>query len=161
MRGARVINFAIGIFVIAAFLNGLLLWRAAAEDFGSLDGTWEGDLKSIDLTGEGKATTAWRRIIIQDGQARVFYKRDEKINEVKPGKFRVERQLTNAVIVAIDSGNDNKGTWVETWAFAVTQKDKNTLITNFMRQVNNINLPLSAGHSVPSPIPSPGTKRET
>ncbi len=147
MRGARVISFAIGIVVIAACLNGLVLWRAAAEDFGSLDGTWEGDLKSVDLTGEGKATTSWRRIIIQDGQARVFYKRDEKINEVKPGKFRVERQLTNAVIVAIDSGNDNEGTWVETWAFAVTQKDKNTLITNFMRQVNNINLPLSVGHS--------------
>ena len=36
---------------------------------------------------------------------------------------------------------------METWAFAVTQKDKNTLITNFMRQVNNINLPLSVGHS--------------
>jgi len=147
MRGARVVNFAIGIVVIAAFLNGLLLWQAAAEDFSSLDGTWEGDLKSIDLTGEGKATTSWRRIIIQDGQARVFYKRDEKINEVKPGKFRVERQLINAVIVAIDSGNDNEGTSVETWAFAVTQKDKNTLITNFMRQVNNINLPLSVGHS--------------
>ncbi len=147
MRGARVINFAIGIVVIAAFLNVLLLWRAAAEDFGSLDGTWEGDLKSVDLTGEGKVTTSWRRIIIQDGQARVFYKRDEKINEVKPGKFRVERQLTNAVIVAIDSGHDNEGTWVETWAFAVTQKDKNTLITNFMRQVNNINLPLSVSYS--------------
>ncbi len=147
MRGARVISFAIGIAVIAACLNGLVLWRAAAEDFGSLDGTWEGDLKSIDLTGEGQATTSWRRIIIQDGQARIFYKRDEKINEVKPGKFRVERQLTNAVIVAIDSGHDNEGTWVETWAFAVTQKDKNTLITNFMRQVNNINLPLSVGHS--------------
>jgi len=147
MRGARVVNFAIGIVVIAAFLNGLLLWQAAAEDFSSLDGTWEGDLKSIDLTGEGKATTSWRRIIIQDGQARVFYKRDEKINEVKPGKFRVERQLTNAVIVAIDSGHDNEGTWVETWAFAVTQKDKNTLITNFMRQVNNINLPLSVSYS--------------
>ncbi len=147
MRGARVISFAIAIVVIAACLNGLLLWQAAAEDFGSLDGTWEGDLKSVDLTGEGKATTSWRRIIIQDGQARVFYKRDEKINEVKPGKFRVEKQLTNAVIVAIDSGHDNEGTWVETWAFAVTQKDKNTLITNFMRQVNNINLPLSVGHS--------------
>ena len=88
MRGARVINFAIEIVVIAAFLNVLLLWRAAAEDFGSLDGTWEGDLKSVDLTGEGKVTTSWRRIIIQDGQARVFYKRDEKINEVKPGKFQ-------------------------------------------------------------------------
>jgi len=113
MRGARVISFAIGIVVIAAFLNGLLLWRAAAEDFDSLDGTWEGDLKSVDLTGEGKATTSWRRIIIQDGQARVFYKRDEKINEAKPGKFRVERQLTNAVIVAIDSGHDSDGTWVE------------------------------------------------
>jgi len=54
MRGARVVNFAIGIVVIAAFLNGLLLWQAAAEDFGLLDGTWEGDLKSIDLTGKEK-----------------------------------------------------------------------------------------------------------
>ena len=87
--------------------------QAAAEDFGSLDGTWEGDLKRIDLTGEGKSTTAWwRRIIIEGGRGRVFYKSDEKINEAKPGKFRVERRLANAVIVAINSGNDNEGTWV-------------------------------------------------
>jgi hypothetical protein len=58
MRGARVISFAIGIVVIATFLSGLALWRAAAQDFGSLDGTWEADLKSVDLTAEGKATTA-------------------------------------------------------------------------------------------------------
>jgi len=98
MRGARVISFAIGIVVIAAFLSGLALWRAAAEDFGSLDGTWEGDLKSVDLTGEGKATTSWRRIIIQDGQARVFYKRDEKINEVKPGNFESKDSLQTQLL---------------------------------------------------------------
>ena len=48
MRGARVINFAIGIVVIAAFLNVLLLWRAAAEDFGSLDGTLGRRPQSVD-----------------------------------------------------------------------------------------------------------------
>jgi hypothetical protein len=42
---------------------------------------------------------------------------------------------------------DNEGTWVETWVFAVTQKDRETLIAGFLRLVNNNDLPLSVDHS--------------
>jgi hypothetical protein len=48
---------------------------------------------------------------------------------------------------AIDSGKDNDGVWVETWAFVITQKDRNTLITNLYRVVNNTDLPLNIDYS--------------
>jgi hypothetical protein len=147
MPRARLFRFAAGALVAGMLLSGVLVRTAASQDFGTLNGTWEGDLQTVDLDGSGKTTSFPRRIVIQDRQAHVFYKSDGNWREVKPGKFRVERHLTNAIILAIDSGKDNEGTWVESWAFAVTQKDRNTIITNFMRQVNNINLPLSVAHS--------------
>lgn len=66
---------------------------------------------------------------------------------MKPGNFRVERHLTNAIVMAINSGLDNEGLWVETWAYVVTPKDRNTLIANLVRVVNNNNLPLTNDHS--------------
>ena len=143
MNRVGAIAFAIGFLIFGGGLPDV----AMAQDYGPLNGTWEGDLKSVDLKGDGKTSTFWRRIVIGDGRARVFYKNEERIIEVKPGKFLVERHMTNAVVAAIDSGSDNEGTWVETWIFAVTQKDRNTLIANFTRQVNNVKLPLSVSHS--------------
>jgi len=67
--------------------------------------------------------------------------------EAKPGRFKVERLATNMVVFAIDSGEDNNGVWVETSAFVITQKDRNTLITNFYRMVNNTDLPSNVGDS--------------
>ena len=54
---------------------------------------------------------------------------------------------TNAVVVAIDSGNDNDGMWVQTYNFSVTLKDQNTLITNWYNVVNNTGIPLSSATS--------------
>jgi len=68
-------------------------------------------------------------------------------DEVKPGRFKVERVAANMIVFAIDSGKDNEGVWVETWAFAITQKDRNTLITNLYRVVNNTDLPLNIDYS--------------
>jgi hypothetical protein len=119
-----------------------------AQDFGPLNGTWEGELKSMSLDADAPRSPSWRRIEIQDTQARVFYRtKDDQVREVMPGKFRIERHLTNAVVFAMNSGRDNEGLWVETWVFAITQKDRNTLVANFGRVVNNNNLPLSVAHS--------------
>jgi len=113
----------------------------------ALDGTWEGEMKSIDLKGDGKTTTGWNRLVIKGKQAQVFYKKDDKIIEVKAGHFRVERHLTNAIVFAIDSALDDDGIWVETWTFTVTPKDRDTLIVNHVRVVNNVNLPLTRDYS--------------
>lgn len=122
-------------------------FKQGSENLGALNGTWEGELKSVDLKGDGKTSTQWQRVVIDGSQASVFYKKDDKIIEVKPGSFRVERHLTNAIVMAINSGLDNEGLWVETWAYAVTPKDRNTLIANLIRVVNNNNLPLTNDHS--------------
>jgi hypothetical protein len=47
----------------------------------------------------------------------------------------------------MEQGQDNEGTWVETWAYVVTLKSRDTLIANFYRVVNNVDLPLSVDHS--------------
>jgi hypothetical protein len=130
--------------VVAVGLPGL----ARAQNFGPLDGTWEGELTTVDASQPDRHDRNWRRIVIKDYQAHVFYRdKGGQIVEVKPGKFQAQKLLTNAVIAAIDTGTDNEGRWVESWVFAVTQKDPRTLMVRFARVVNNINLPLTIGHS--------------
>src|SRR5262249_25312490 len=86
------------------------------------------------------------RLIISGDTARVFAGKD-LTREIKPGKFKAETFDTNAVIFASNSGHDNEGTWIETWAFVVTVKDHDTLITNHFRVVNNVDLPPTSDHS--------------
>ena len=64
----------------------------------------------------------------------------------KDWQFQVQRKLTNAVVSAINSGRDDDGLWVETWVFALTQKDRNTLISNWFWVMNNNNLPLTTDY---------------
>jgi len=120
--------------------------RFDSAAFGTLDGTWEGDLQYQEMTGTGPKSS-WRRIVIDGATAKVFIKTDGKDREVKPTAFRVQRHLANAVIVSIDSALDDEGLWIETWSYVVTLKDRSTLITRFTRIVNNANLPLSVAHS--------------
>lgn len=133
-------------FIVLALLV-LGAQPALAQNFGPLDGTWEGDLTRLDADPE-KRVAGWQRIVIQDYQAHVYYRDKEgKIVEVKPGKFQVQKLISNAIIAAIDTATDSDGRWVETWVFAATQKDAKTLIVNFTRQVNNVNLPLDKQYS--------------
>jgi hypothetical protein len=124
--------------------------RAAAQDLGTLDGTWQGDLAVIrtpTTVGPGRPYTV--RIVITGATAHVFA-RDTSggpFQEVKPGAFRVGRLGPSAIILSMDSGQDDEGTWIETWTFVVTLKAPNALITNLYRVVNNVDLPLSIDHS--------------
>jgi TonB family protein len=114
-------------------------------DSGSLDGTWEGDLTFLQgatLSPKGVAMARYR-ITIQGSSVQVYVVQPQGVKEIKPGAFHIEHLLTNAVIYATQSGKDHEGTWVETWVFAVTREDGTTLLTNFGRVVNNIDLPLS------------------
>lgn len=134
----------VGVAMIFAMLP------ARAEDLGTLDGTWEGNLAVVTVPtslGPGRPYTV--RIVIAGGNARVFAHDTigGPFQEVKPGVFKVARVGPNGVIVAIEKGHDDEGTWVETWTFAVTLKQRNTLIANFYRIVNNVDLPLTVDHS--------------
>lgn len=60
-----------------------------------------------------------------------------------PGLFQISRRGSNAVIQATDSGNDEDGTWVETWALIVTSNSRDELQVEFVRLVNNIDWPIS------------------
>jgi TonB family protein len=114
----------------------------------SLDGTWEGDLTYLHgATLSPKGATVRYRITIQGSSVQVYLIQPQGVKEVKSGAFHIERLMTNAVIYATDSGHDNEGTWVETWVFAVTRENGTTLLTNFGRLVNNLDLPFTSDHS--------------
>jgi hypothetical protein len=52
------------------------------------------------------------------------------------------RLATNAVATAIDSGNDEDGSWVETWSFVMTLKSPDKMIVHWTRVVNNMDMPV-------------------
>jgi hypothetical protein len=147
MHIARRISSLVGALAIAWGLSILMPRQAEAQDFGPVNGTWEGSLGPVSGPGLFASDKPLLiRIIVRDEGGQVFT--GENFNdEVKPGRFKVERVATNMIVFAIDSGKDNDGVWVETWAFVVTQKDRNTLITNLYRVVNNTDLPLNIDHS--------------
>ena len=147
MYSARGLLSLVGALAIACNLLILIPGQAPAQDFGPVNGTWEGSLGPVSGPGLGASNEPLPiRMIVRDKVAQVFT--GENFNdEVKFGKFKVERVATNLIIFAIDSGKDNDGVWVETWVFVITQKDRNTLITNFYRVVNNTDLPPNLDYS--------------
>ncbi len=128
---------------------------AEAQDIGTLDGTWEGTLTVVTVpTTVGPARPYTVRIVMDGTNARVFGHDTTggpfvagPFQEIKPGRFHVARLGPNAIVASMDSGRDAEGTWVETWSFVVTLKQRDTLITNLYRVVNNVDLPLSVDHS--------------
>jgi hypothetical protein len=138
------------LIVAVAVTSGVALppsRQVKAEDFGPLNATWEGSLSPINgagLVASDKPLPI--RMIVRDDRAQVFTGENFEV-EVKPGKFKVERTATNMIAFAIDSGEDKDGVWVETWAFVITQKDRDTLITGFYRVVNNTAKPANAPDS--------------
>ena len=140
----RWIQFRILAILFAFVLTAL---PAAAQSLASLNGTWEGSLRVTGSQGDVDVQPYKVRIVIAGAAARVFVESGSQFQEVKPGVFRVGGLGPSAIIVALDSGGDNEGTWYETWDFAVTLKDSNTLMTNLSRIVNNADLPLSSTHS--------------
>jgi len=125
----------------------------SAQTATTLDGAWEGSLAFINPpAGGGTATKTYSvafRIVLSGTTARVFTQgaSGEPFQEAKPGSFRAGQLGPNGVIVSIDSGRDDEGTWYETWDFAITLKDDKTLLATFYRIVNNVDLPLSIAHS--------------
>jgi len=117
---------------------------AFADDLGSLDGTWEGTLQVMQVSGTVAKPSPWDvRIVIHDLNVDVFAKLipGGPFTAVKPGDFRTIRLGPNAIFASLTSGQDDQGRWVETWNFSVTLKTRESLIVSFHRVVNNVDLP--------------------
>ncbi len=56
-------------------------------------------------------------------------------------EFQFVRLATNAIAVSLKTGEDEDGTWVETWSFAMTLTDPDHMAVHWTRIVNNIDMP--------------------
>jgi hypothetical protein len=107
----------------------------------NINGNWEGILHLKRTPAEDFGL----RLSLETTGVKVFHRNSISgiWAEAMPGLFHISRQGSNAVIQATDSGNDEDGTWVETWALIVTSKSRDELQVEWVRLVNNINLPIS------------------
>ena len=140
-------------------LDGLFPSTSIAEDkstegarlrAATYDGTWSGTIKCLydpglwpdDECDIGiRFDIAGNSISVQQG---VRTKNGESTSStINDGRFALVRLATNAVAISIDSGNDEDGTWVETWSFAMTLKDPDHMIVHWTRIVNNLDMPLA------------------
>jgi hypothetical protein len=142
-KALRVPCFSILVFATAILFS----FPSAGRDVGSLEGTWEGKLEVVDSTSKEDPDQYKRtkaavedllfKITIHGQRASVHIGE----TEAKPTLFQAQTYMTNAVVFATDIGEDQTGQWVETWDFALTQKNSETLIVCFSRVVNNLDVP--------------------
>jgi hypothetical protein len=141
-------------FSILVIATGILFsFPSVGRDVGSFEGTWEGKLEVVDSTSKKdpdhyKRTKAavedlLFKITIHRQRASVYIGE----TEAKPTLFQAQIYMTNAVVFATDTGEDQSGQWVETWDFALTQKNSETLIVCFSRVVNNLDVPEGENNS--------------
>lgn len=123
-----------------AVVGALAFSPAFAQGAAPLDGAWEGSLAMVHGAGLGERDyppQTWRFVIAGD-TARAFLLRDGKTQEIKPGKFRLLRERSNAVMTAVDSGKDKDGEWIETEAFELLQRSPEEVLVTFAGAVNNV-----------------------
>ncbi len=103
-------------------------------------GAWTGSLQWTKVS-PGAGSGPELKVVLADGKASVFMKHDGAWNEVKPGKFQVKQLEQTLVISAIDSGSDFDGVWIEAWDIHLLRLDADTALLDFMRSVNNRDMP--------------------
>lgn len=143
VRSMLVMCFIIAVFGAAPFGSAF-----AAGTTTDITGTWEGTLGVLYEPGNVPKSpeTFTLRIEISELSVRVFLKQDDKWIDAKPGAFRVQRYRSNAIMAAMDSGNDEDGVWVETWNITVAPKGNDTLLAIYARLVTNEDLPVTSEH---------------
>lgn len=136
-------KFTFRAFVLSLMLIVLGACATVAPKIGKsdsrLDGWWDGTIKKTD---EGPDNDLQLRLAINGDQIRVWVVHSGQWIEAKPGSFRISRYMSNAVIYAMDSGEDDDGTWVESWGLLVTLRSPDELLITWSRLVNNIDAPL-------------------
>jgi hypothetical protein len=117
-----------------------------SKDEDCLNGKWEGTL-ALKSPRTGPLVL---RLMFDDPAIRVFAKNSiaGEWTEIMQGHFRGAGFGGNAVIDGTHSGKDEDGKWVETWVLAATCKSENDLLVEFIRMVNNIDLPSSMQRKV-------------
>jgi hypothetical protein len=131
---------------------GLLLIGACAdpvsavpgESSSGLNGSWAGSIPIHHGDGQGEDLDL-KLNLTQNDEVELWLIDAGNWIEAKPGKFRVSRLKSNAVIYATDSAED--GTWVESWALVVTLRTPDELLVVWSRVVNNVHVPLTSEHS--------------
>ena len=109
--------------------------------YQKLNGNWEGVLNLKSSASE----TLGIRIILGNSGVKLFHQNSKSgaWSEAMPGLFEITRKDGNAVLNATDSGSDSEGTWVETWALVASYRSHDELQVEWVRLVNNIDLPVS------------------
>lgn len=116
------------------------------------EGTWEGSLTRAAVP-QGTQDWKWEdnfevRLTFNRREVSVHVKRDGQWREIKAGQFKAITLDTNAVIVAIATGKDEDGVWVETWSFETTVIDATHLRVMWQRQVKNKDMAASSPDAV-------------
>jgi hypothetical protein len=135
-------------------VSGLLLIGACADPVSAiqgesgtkLSGSWKGSIPIHDGAGEGENLDLKLELTKND-EVELWLINEGDWVEAKPGKFRISRHRSNAVIYATDSAEDDDGTWVETWVLVVTLRTPDELLVVWSRVVNNLDVPLTSEHS--------------
>lgn len=121
--------------------------EAAKLRAASYDGKWAGTIKCVydpglwpeeecdfGLTFEIKGNLLSVGYVTKDKTGK------ETTSTIGLGKFQFVRLSTNAVAIMLNTGNDEDGTWVETWSFAMTLSDPDHMTVHWTRIVNNIDM---------------------
>lgn len=114
--------------------------KQAADYDANLIGVWQGKIAITDHPEE----TLECRLNITGDKTSVWVMVQGQWREAKPGAFHLKAHKSNAVIFANDSGADEEGTWVESWVFVVTLLDRDELLVEWSRVVNNVDMPGTA-----------------
>lgn len=104
----------------------------------STDGIWSGEL--VDAKAPKEKFDV--RLRLDNVEVNVYYKTPAgQWVDVMPGLFVISRSGSNATIHATNSGGDDDGRWFETWTFVVTKKSTDVMQVEWVRMVNNTDLP--------------------
>ena len=108
------------------------------EDFR---GEWIAELKVVNSGLAGDVDKHKFKIVLSDDEARVFTNGDSDWREVKPGRFKMERNKQSVTITAADSGWDFDGEWIESWTIQLLRTGVDDAHAVFLRTVNNPHMP--------------------
>ncbi|HEY0159151.1 MAG TPA: hypothetical protein VGF28_17825 [Thermoanaerobaculia bacterium] len=109
------------------------------EDF---NGEWLADLKPVkNGAAAAEAEKYQLKVVIEGDVPRVFANDDGTWNEVKPGRFTLEKHGQSATVVAIDRGWDFDGEWIESWTIQLLRTAPDEAHVAYLRTVNNPYMP--------------------